>query len=144
MPFSRAADNQIVMEDSREERGARSLVVGLFQRGVESQLPPKIVDGPDDLGLLSRSKSCGPNFAIPFVVGDVEAVNNGHAAGEFAFRFDVHKVLGLRSDDGRIQRNGHGDWIWQGYPVFPGLFEESFLRAAVALDGKFRHRCGKA
>src|SRR5580700_7321147 len=52
-------------------------------------------------------------------------------------------MLRLRSHDGPIQSDGHGDWVWQRYPVFAGLFEESLLRAAVALHGKLGDACAE-
>src|ERR1700722_2259778 len=76
-------------------------------------------------------------MTIAFVTRNIKTVNNGHAAGEFTLGFDIHEMFRLRRDDRGIQGDGHRDRIRQGYPVFSRLLEESFLPAAVALDGKF-------
>ncbi len=74
---------------------------------------------------------------------DVEAIGDGHAAGEFALRFDLYEMFGLRSDDGGIESNGHGDGVGERDAVFAGLFEEGLLGAAVAFDGESRDGCAE-
>jgi len=74
-------------------------------------------------------------------IGLQREVNDGHAACKIALRFDVHEVRRLRSNDRRIHRDGHGDRVWQTYPVFSGLLKNRFLRPAVALNGKFGNGC---
>ena len=106
-------------------------------------LPAKVVDSPEDPGLMSPGEAGGPDIAVAFVPRDVQTVNHGHAAGEFAGRFDIHEMFRLRSHDRRVQRNGHSDRVWQGDPVFSRLLEESLLGAAVALDGEFGDGCGE-
>lgn len=77
-----------------------------------------------------------PDVAVAFVVGHVEAIDNGHAAREFGLCFDVEEMIGVRSDDGGIEGDGHGDGIGEGEAVFASLFVEGGDGASVALDGE--------
>src|ERR1700722_3439719 len=133
----------IVQEILRPLRHGVSPSAALTQRGVESFFPADVVDGPDDLRFVPCGKTSCPHITVAFVIRDVQAVNHGHAAGEFALRFDLHEMLRLRSDDRRIQRDGHSDRVWQRYPVFAGLFEERLLCPAVALDGELSDACAE-
>ena len=75
---------------------------------------------------------------------NAEAIDDGHAAGKFALRFDVEEMLRLRSDDRRIERGGHSNRIGQRDAVLAGLLEVGFLGAAVALDGEIGDWWAKA
>src|ERR1700688_2455070 len=92
-PVSRDSRFGEFSRDTKTSQGTAS--VALTQRGVESLFPTHVVDGPDDLRFVSCGETCGPHVAVAFVIRDVQAVNHGHAAGEFALRFDVHEMLRL-------------------------------------------------
>lgn len=98
--------------------------------------PTGVVDGPENGGFVFRDEGLGPDAAIALVGRDVEAIDDGHAAGKFAFGFDFKEVIGLGGDEGRVQGDGHGDGIGQRNAVLAGLLEEGFLGKAVAFDGK--------
>src|SRR5580693_2700760 len=89
-------------EAFREAPGA-----ALTQCGVESLFPAGVIDGPEDLCFVAGGERRGPGLAVAFVIGDIEAVDYRHAAGDFALRFDFEEMLGLRRDDGRIEGDGH-------------------------------------
>src|SRR5580692_2274649 len=126
--------NKRAEQSSSPEHGAGP---ALTQCGVESLFPAGVIDGPEDLCFVAGGERRGPGLAVALVIGDIEAVDYRHAAGEFALRFDFEEMLGLRRDDGRIEGDGHGDGVGKRDAVFAGLFEEGLLGAAVAFDGKF-------
>ena len=102
--------------------------VTLLERGVKGLLPAAVVDGPENRGFVACTEALGPDGAIAFVGDDVQAVDNGHAPGEFAVALDFEEVIGLRGDDGRIQSDGHRYRIGQRNAVLAGLLEVSFER----------------
>lgn len=155
MPFSKAADNQFILR--RRESGETLRIVefpgrmeveyagvALLECGVEGLFPARVVDGPENRGFMSCGEGLGPDGSISFISGDVETVDDGHAAGEFALGFDFEEVMGLLGDYGRIQSDGHGYWVGQGNAVLAGLHEEGFLSAAVAFDGECGDRIVEA
>src|SRR5437879_13870242 len=83
-------------------RGQSRAAADLSERGVKGLLPPEVVNRPENLRFVPVGETCGPNFAVAFVLCDVQTVNDGHAASEFTVRFDIDKMLRLRSHDRRI------------------------------------------
>src|SRR3974390_124413 len=105
-----------------------------MKEGVEEVLPAGVVDGPVDSGFVLGAEVVGPDVAVALVVGDVEAIDDGHAAREFGLGFDVEKMIGVRGDDGGINGDGHGDGIRERETVFASLFVKSGDGAGVALN----------
>ena len=95
-----------------------------------------VVDEPVDTGFALRDEMMGPEVAVAIVVSDVEAVDDGHATGEFGLGFDIEEMIGVRGDDAGIDGNGHGDRIGEGEAVFAGLFVKGGDGAGVAIDGE--------
>ena len=79
-------------------RHYRESAVALAEEGVKEIFPAGVVDGPVHASFALGDEVVGPNLAVALVVGDVEAVDNGHAAGEFGLRFDIEEMVGMRSD----------------------------------------------
>src|SRR5882762_8896624 len=111
---------------------------------MEDLLPPLIIDGPIDFGLLASIQNRGPNRSIAVVGGHVEAVYHGHAQSQFAGGLHIHIVFALLGDNRRVQRYGHRHRVGQRNSMLTGLLEVSLLSATVALNREARLRCAKA
>ena len=111
-----------------------------MEEGVEKVFPAVVGDGPVDTGFALSREVMMPDVTVAFVVSDVEAIDDGHAASEFGLRFDVEEVIGVRSDERGIDGDGHGDGVGERKTVFAGLFVKSGDGARVALNGKGGNR----
>src|ERR1700687_2192046 len=84
-------------------------------------------------------ESAGPDFLVSRIRGHVESIDDGHAARQLTRRFNVNEVRTRRQAKGGVQRNGHGDRIWQGNSLFAGLPKIGLSRRAVRAYGEFAH-----
>ena len=104
----------------------------------EGALPSGDVELPADIGWQGMSASVCPDEAVAVVVVDAEAIDDGHAAGEIAGGFDFDEMFAGIEAQGRIEKDGHGDWIGKRDALFPGLDLVGGRAGAVAVDREVR------
>src|SRR5207244_8624354 len=77
-----------------------------------------------------------PHAAVARIAGDVEAVDDSHAAGQFAGGLDLDVMRRTLGAHARIERDGHGERIGQGDADLAALHAVGLHRDAVAVDGE--------